>query len=133
MSGVTSVLKIVTNNLKVQKYCIDNAYLFDFVQGHAQEVLFATREFLLQKWKLAADPLAGHLSRPNPYHTVILQKNLQTEPIAEDILRIETALCQWYLYTNVIELTDRLYRDYCELDFSLAVNTLQGLLKSSLY
>jgi len=126
-------LKIITNNPKVYDYCLKNRQNTEFFHGHAKDLLLYTRNFLFKEFRLAADPLGGYLSRPNPYHTVFLQNASGSEIKAEDVIRIETSVNQWYKYTNITEMTRQLDIQYQELDFSIAINTLEGLLKNPLY
>lgn len=126
-------IKIVTNNHKMNQYCINNGYDSFFVLGLAQDTLFSSREFILKGWKLAVDPLAGYLSRPNPYHSVFLQDNQTEETLIHDILRVEYAVSQWQRYTNIIKMTPQLDDNYSDLDYSLAKSTMEGIMRTPTY
>lgn len=126
-------IKIVTNNQKVHQYCLENEYDCLFVSGEAQDTLFSSRELILKGWKLAVDPLAGYLSRPNPYHTVLLQDSQTEETLMHDILRVEYAVSQWHRYTNIIKMTPQLDDNYSDLDFSLGRSTIEGMMRTPTY
>lgn len=126
-------LRTVTNNKQVYEYCQNGGLDCVLVEGGVKEALFLSRDLLMNGWRLAVDPLAGYLSRPNPYHTLFLRDNPQEEVAGDDVLRIEDALIQWHRYTNIIPMTPRLDADYIELDFSLAINSIDGLLRTPTY
>ncbi len=121
----------ITNNPKVKDYCDAVGQQVTFIKGHSKDVLFFSRDLLSEgSFKLAADPLGGYMSRPNPYHTVFLTSNEGCEVAGDDILRVEKSIIQWERYTNIIEVTGQLDTQYRELDLSLASNTLKSLLKN---
>ncbi len=126
-------LLIITNNPKVNDYALEKSLAVLFVDGDAKETLFRVRRELLNGWRLGIDPLAGYLSRPNPFHTVLVQKNLTDEVIGNDIIRIEYAVSQWNRYEHILPMTPKLEADYSELDFSLAVSSIEGSLRTPAY
>jgi hypothetical protein len=126
-------LIILTNNPKVNDYLLGKCLNAVYIDGHAKDVISSSCDYIYVGWRLAADPLAGYLSRPNPYHTIFLQKDPRDRVRGEDLVRLKRASQQWERYDNIIPMTDRLYKDYEELDFSIAVSTLEGLTKTQYY
>ncbi len=125
-------LTVITNNEKFKAYCDTLGQRVTFIKGHSKDVLFFSRDMLIDcNLKLAADPLGGYMSRPNPYHTVFLTGNEDCDIAGDDVMRIEKAIIQWERYTNIIEVTDQLDSQYQDLDLSIASGTLQSLLKSA--
>jgi hypothetical protein len=124
-------LLVITNNPKVYEYCISKNKRVTYVEGTPKNVLSYTRDRLLANSKLAADPLGGYCSRPNPYHSVFLQESIHSEAGGEDILRIEMAMTYPKRYAECeSSMSRQLKEQYKELDFSIAVNTLEGLLRN---
>lgn len=123
------MLKVMTNNHRFLKLPGRDGLEVVFINGHAKDVIMKCSELIYEGWQLAADPLAGYFSRPNPYHTVFLQKGGEARIRGEDLIRLDRTLEQWDRYDNVIPVTDRLLKDYCELDFSIACSTMDGLIK----
>jgi hypothetical protein len=126
-------LKILTNNRSVFERFIHQGQDVLFVEGHAKRVIEDCRSWIYEGWQLAADPLAGYLSRPNPYHTFFLQRDQDGKVRGKHLLRLERTAEQWSKYDNVIPMTDKLWRDYAELDCSIASSTLDGLLKNPVF
>ncbi len=126
-------LLIITNNHKIKDFALEKKLDVIFVEGDAKETLFMVRKKLLNGWRLAIDPLAGYLSRPNPFHTVVVQENCTGEVIGDDIIRIEYAISQWNRYEHILPMTPKLEADYRELDFSLGVSSIDGSLRTPAY
>lgn len=121
-------MKLVTNNCLIVQAArtVQNVDLI-FVDGDLQELVFACRDLVASGYRLAADPLAGYLSRPNPFHTIILDKNDGDVP-AEDVLRLESLLLKFQAQSGEYEYAATYFcRDYRELDLSIAMSTLQGM------
>ena len=126
-------LKVLTNNSKVfGRFTYINLDTI-FIKGHAKDVINSCYPWIQKGWRLAADPLAGYFSRPNPYHTIFLQKGKNTQCIPKDITRLERTIEQWDKYDNIIPMTDKLWHDYEELDLSIASCTLNGLLRNPVF
>ena len=120
-------VKVITNNSKSCMLKSLDGHIELTITDNVEEVVSASRDYLMNGWILAADPLAGHRGRPNPYISVILRQNRGSEYIGEDILRVE-----YLLYIFNMELKNRSYDekvldDYREVDFSILLNALKGL------
>lgn len=126
-------LIILTNNPKLNDHLREENINIIFVDGHAKDVIMNSCDYVYMGWRLAADPLAGYFSRPNPYHTIFLQKDSKGKVRGEDLIRLKRTLEQWNRYDNIIPMTDRLSDDYKELDYSIAVSTLEGLTKTPVF
>ncbi len=122
-------MKVVTNNclMTQEARMIQNTDLA-FVDGDLKALIFACRDLVASGgYRLAADPLAGYLSRPNPFQTIILDKNDGDVP-AEDVLRLESLLLKFQGQSGEYEYAAANFsQDYRELDLSIAMSTLQGL------
>jgi hypothetical protein len=126
-------LKILTNNPRVLAQFTHLNQHVEFVEGHAKDVIEDCQHCIYNSWKLAADPLAGYFSRPNPYHTIFLQKGRDEKVYGEHLLRLKRTAEQWEKYDNVIPMTEKLWKDYEELDYSFAMSTLNGLLRNPVF
>lgn len=127
-------LKIITNNKKVQEYCAEKGYEFILMHEYVKDVLFVTRDLLMQGWRLAVDPLGGYNFRLNPYHTVILQTSEDTSNIEYDVLRVDSILSRWYKEANdILNVDEKMMNDYSDLDYSFATSSIQKLLRNPRY
>lgn len=126
-------LLIVTNNTRLYRHLSDIKMDAILIDGHAKDVIRTCCDHIYEGWRLSADPLAGYLSRPNPYHTIFLQKDSNNRVWGKDLIRLERTFEQWSKYDNIIPMTARLLKDYEELDYSIAQSTLEGLLKTPAY
>ena len=115
----------VTNNPKIKEHFHEINREVIFVEGHAKDVMEKCSELVYGGLRLAADPLAGYFSRPNPYHTVFLEQN-HGRVRGDDLVRLQKTLEQWDKYGNIILMTERLLEDYKELDRSIALCTWEG-------
>ena len=114
---------LVTNNEEVLAMeCLkqQDAPMVLEIDGHAVDVLRATRDILLQGWRLSADPLAGHFIRLNPYHTILLEKGEDRQCRCYDLARIERALAQWDRSGEPVLVRGSYKSDYQMIDRSLA-------------
>ena len=126
-------IKVVTNNPKVNKYSLEEGFDAIFLNCSSQKVLHYARDLILNGWCLAADPLAGYISRYNPYHTVFLQESFNNKSIGKDILRLEKAACHLENPNRPKEIDEKTKSDYCYMDFSIATSTMGGLIKNMKY
>lgn len=120
-------VKIITNNPRLAEDLKEKDVDFLFLDRPAQIALLLSRDLIMEGWRLAADPLSGYNKRYNPFHTVFLTDDSDND-LASDVLRLERAA----IHLNdpkrpESEKTDRIIRDYMQLDYSLAVNTLKIL------
>jgi len=122
-------IRVVTNNLKILELTKTiNNIESHFLDGDIRDVIFACRDLVMNGWKLVIDPLGGYISRPNPYHTIILSKSHDMGHLSGDIPRLEYLLSKYYRQLDEYENAAKKYKsDYSELDFSLALNALHGL------
>lgn len=122
-------IKIITNNPLLAKELKEKHLDFIFLDRSAQAVLLLSRDLILEGWRLAADPLSGYNKRYNPYHTIFLTDDSEND-FSFDVLRLERAANHLDDPKRpASETTTRIIRDYMELDYSLANNTLIGLNK----
>lgn len=126
-------VKIITNNYSVNKYSVERGYDTTFLSCSSQKVLRFSRDLILCGWRLAADPLAGYISRYNPYHTVLLQENYCKDIVTKDILRLEEAANHLESPNSPKEIDEKTKRDYCYLDYSIATSTMMGLFRNLRY
>lgn len=82
---------IITNNSKVYNKYKDSYQVVYLVEGSYTDVLYSTRDFVHQGYKLLTHPMAGSL-KPNqtPYKTVIAQRSEKTD--FESVELIESSL-----------------------------------------
>jgi len=118
-------LIVVTNNKLVYEDIAESTKdtEVEFIDGTVKDVVFASREKVLDRFKLAADPLAGRKARPNPYLSVVLEKRTEKYE-AYHILRLEKML--ELFYKNEAAFTDMsksLRSDFAIIDYSL-ISTL---------
>ena len=112
---------VVTNNKLVYEDIAESTKdtEVEFIDGTVKDVVFASREKVLDRFKLAADPLAGRKARPNPYLSVVLEKRTEKYE-AYHILRLEKML--ELFYKNEAAFTDMsksLRSDFAIIDHSL--------------
>lgn len=120
---------LVTNNDQVIGLaCLEqpDAPIVFRIEGHAIDVLRATRDLLLQGWKLSVDPLAGHYVRLNPFHTILLQKGEERQSRCKDLARIDRALEQWERNDKVLFRKEQWQADFQAIDCSLTACMLDG-------
>lgn len=125
------IIKIVTNNDKILQLTktIDNIEL-DFIDGNIKDIIFYCRDLITTGWKLAVDPLAGYISRPNPFRTIVLIQNSGEDNLPEDVIVLEYLLSKYYGQQKEYEYAALKFKDdYSELDFSLVLNAVEGLQK----
>jgi hypothetical protein len=124
-------IMVVTNNEKVRGEISRADCKLHAIDGTASDVLELSRDMILAGWSLASDPLAGHRFRGNPYHTVFLRDGSRNgEAQALDILRVEKCMRPHEEKDFFGTADGKLDRDYCELDFSIAMNTWNGMIQN---
>jgi hypothetical protein len=129
-------LLIITNNPLVRNTVASGRNELIFLDGTVMEVLNRCIEMLGMGWVLAVDPLAGYLARPNPFHTIILQKSNQTNEIdavrylygltaLEKLVKKYNDELEGYIWAAA---TSRQRKDHMEVDRSIAVRSLGRLI-----
>lgn len=120
---------IITNNENVISQIKKSGAEYKYIKGHALDVLHYTKELLLRGYRLAADPLAGHYERLNPYHTIFAERDLRSKrEDFYDLERIEKSEIRWKTHGNDIRpATPLLTEQYKGLDESIAMSTFSSL------
>lgn len=123
-----SSLLVTNNDTVISLSCLkqQNTTRVFRIEGHAVEVLGAVRNLLLQGWKLAADPLAGHYIRLNPFHTILLKKGEERQCQYKDLARIDRALELWERSGESLNVRDQWKTDYQSIDCSLTASMLES-------
>ena len=120
---------IITNNENVIRHIEKSKVEYRYIKGHALDVLHYTKELVLDGYRLAADPLAGHYERLNPYHTVFVERDLrEKEKDFYDLGRIEKSENRWKTHGHDIRpMTPLMEEQYRGLDESIAINIFSSL------
>lgn len=120
---------VITNNVSVANLCEKKknfAIQCKYVDAAIRDIAFLAREYLMNEYRLAADPLAGRRERPTPFLTVILKKkDSENEILAYEILRVEyfvKVYCEYQSFLN--SLCPQEKQDYSIIDESLTENCL---------
>ena len=124
---------VITNNEDVIKYVEENQNLFEgiYVDGNIRDVVFTSRDKILDNYTLVVDPLCGRKERPMPYLSVVLKQNDKEDIHENDIIRVE-----WFVgsYCDSSEFLDSIpkekMKDYRVLDTSLTKNACKFLNKA---
>lgn len=114
---------ITNNNMGLLDYLSSMTSYFEVisVKGNIKDVAFTAREYLMNGYALAADPLAGRKARPTPYLTVFLkEKESDKEILGDDILRVERFVKVFYDDENFLaEMSEQMKNDFATIDYSL--------------
>lgn len=120
---------VVTNNLVVFDEFYKQNLKTEYIDGTADKSMLRARDLVVLGWHLAADPRGGYNKRFNPYHTVFLCDQAESD-IGEDILQLETtAYFRNSPYSSSDMFTERERKDFQILDASIARRTLFYLRK----
>lgn len=129
-------LLTVTNNPLLRNEVTAEQSELIFLDGTVIDVLVYCMEMMGRGWMLAVDPLAGYLSRPNPFHTIILQWSGQIEVVdaveyLQSIASLEKLIEKYKDeqedYVSAAA-TSRRRSDHGEVDLSIAIRSLERLL-----
>lgn len=95
------------------------------------EVLRTCKHLLETGWRFECDPLAGYLSRPNPFHSILLNKRKQEDEqfLLRDIDALD-ALFRLYAENQDRYLahasTQRRLNDHRAVDYSIISRVLEA-------
>lgn len=107
-----------------------NCIEFEFCEGNIKNLLLICINLVKSGWRLVVDPLGGYISRPNPFHTIILEIDKRVSCKAQDFLKLEYLLKLYFRQLGDYEKASKEnWEDYMELDYSLALNAIKGLVK----
>ncbi len=124
---------VLTNNQKVK----------DELDTENTEVMFIEElpalldrcfSMVSEGWKLLVDPMAGYLSRPNPYHSIPMTKRPEEQLLPEhkskEIMAIDTLMSHYWLEKEQYlfhSSSDEHLKDHAEVDRSIVMRSLQSL------
>ena len=119
---------IISNNENVIRYMEKSGAEYKYIKGHALDVLHYTKKLVLNGYHLAADPLAGHYERLNPYHTIFVEHDLKSKEDFYSLDRIEKSEKRWETHGyDIRPMTPLMDDQYKFLDESIAINTFSSL------
>lgn len=127
-------LEIITNNPKLVDWLEEKQLDLQvkFIKGTVKEVVFESRNKIVNGMVLVTDPLAGRRVRTTPYLSIILKQGMgQIHP--EQILRVEELLDIYYKNIEYLQgLGDNQHLDYQILDQSLVASALdKGIINNT--
>lgn len=123
---------VVTNNPVMRRQLEEAGQPCLFIEG-LSELLNRCMALLGEGWSLAVDPLGGYLSRPNPYHTILLRRcgTEDRERQLRDVTALDALLSRYwnhreeYLFHGA---TERRRADHAAVDASIATRSLEAFL-----
>lgn len=125
-------IQIITNNLMLVNWTkevqIDNK--IRFIKGSIKDVVFESRNAIMNGMTLVVDPLAGRKERANPYLSVVLKHSLG-EINSKDLLRVEKLLNIYYKNIEYLNrLNEKQHEDYATLDHSLIESAFYNIIRA---
>lgn len=128
---------IVTNNRKIRKEYIRCSHFSLMFKESLPDVLDLCLKLIKEGYTLAVDPLAGYLSRMNPYHTIVLeapQSNLNEESRAlkhlKDVSKIDALLSRYWLRRKEYDFNgscEEFLEDHEYVDASIGRNSIEAI------
>lgn len=119
---------IITNNSKVYNKYKDSYQVVYLEEGSYTDVLYRTRDFVHQGYKLLTHPMAGSL-KPNqtPYKTVIAQRSEKTDFESVELIEssLEAAL-KFLRFKKTPKWNEKILNDFKTVDLSFIENVVKN-------
>lgn len=119
---------IITNNSKVYTKYKDLYQVVYLEDGNYTDVLYKTRDFVQQGYKLLTHPMAGSL-KPNqtPYKSVIAERSEKTD--YESVKLIENSLeaaLKFLRFKKTPNWNEKILNDFKTVDLSFIENVVKN-------
>ena len=117
---------MVTNN---EKFFVNDAKLDKYfhivkVVGNLKDVVNEARDYIMNDYQLASDPMAGRRERATPHLTILLEsKGSLKDNTARDILRIEKLQEIYNMNEEILKSMPESHKnDFGLIDYTLTMS-----------